>query len=141
MKEAIARLQGEEGLTGVVLASAKNTFFAGGDLGEMLSGEPNAEAIFELVETAKAPIRALEKLPVPVVAAINGAALGGGFEICLGCNRRIIADSSKAVTGLPEVGLGLLPAVAVSFACQNSSVWKRRCQSCWKVNPRNQPLR
>ena len=109
MKEAIARLQGEEGLTGVVLASAKNTFFAGGDLGEMLSGEPNAEAIFELVETAKAPIRALEKLPVPVVAAINGAALGGGFEICLGCNRRIIADSSKAVTGLPEVGLGLLP--------------------------------
>ena len=109
MKEAIVRLQGEEGLTGVVLASAKKTFFAGGDLGEMLSGEPNAEAIFELVETAKAPIRALEKLPVPVVAAINGAALGGGFEICLGCNRRIIADSPKAVTGLPEVGLGLLP--------------------------------
>lgn len=109
MKEAIARLQGEEGLTGVVLASAKKTFFAGGDLGEMLSGEPNAEAIFELVETAKAPIRALEKLPVPVVAAINGAALGGGFEICLGCNRRIIADSPKAVTGLPEVTLGLLP--------------------------------
>ena len=109
MKEAIARLQAEDGLTGVVLASAKKTFFAGGDLGEMLSGEPNAEAIFELVETAKAPIRALEKLPVPVVAAINGAALGGGFEICLGCNYRIIADSPKAVTGLPEVTLGLLP--------------------------------
>lgn len=109
MKEAIARLQGEEGLTGVVLASAKKTFFAGGDLGEMLSGELNAEAIFELVETAKAPIRALEKLPVPVVAAINGAALGGGFEICLGCNRRIIADTPFAVTGLPEVTLGLLP--------------------------------
>ena len=109
MKEAIARLQGEEGLTGVVLASAKKTFFAGGDLGEMLSGEPNAEAIFELVETAKAPIRALEKLPVPVVAAINGAALGGGYEICLGCNRRIAVDSPKAVTGLPEVTLGLLP--------------------------------
>lgn len=109
MKEAIARLQGEEGLTGVVLASAKKTFFAGGDLGEMLAGEPNAEAIFALVETAKAPIRALEKLPVPVVAAINGAALGGGYEICLGCNRRIIADNPKAVTGLPEVTLGLLP--------------------------------
>lgn len=109
MKEAIARLQSEAGLTGVVLASAKKTFFAGGDLGEMLAGEPNAEAIFALVETAKAPIRALEMLPAPVVAAINGAALGGGFEICLGCNRRIIVDDPKAVTGLPEVTLGLLP--------------------------------
>ncbi len=109
MKEAITRLQGEEGLTGVVLASAKKTFFAGGDLGEMLSGEPNAKAIFELVETAKAPIRALEKLPVPVVAAINGAALGGGFEICLGCNRRIVADTPFLSVGLPEVTLGLLP--------------------------------
>lgn len=109
MKEAIGRLQAEDGLTGVVLASAKKTFFAGGDLGEMLSGEGTPQQIFEMVEAAKAPIRALELLPVPVVAAINGAALGGGYEICLGCNRRIAVDNPKAVTGTPEVTLGLLP--------------------------------
>lgn len=111
MFELIERLKAEEGLTGVVLASAKKTFFAGGDLGYILekSGKDSAKESFDYVERNKAPLRLMEALPVPFVAAINGAALGGGYEICLACNHRIIANNPKAVVGLPEVTLGLLP--------------------------------
>ncbi len=110
MKAAVAKLQAEEGLTGVVIASAKKTFFAGADLNEILAVEKDdIQQFFDMIEGMKADFRALEKLPVPVVAAINGAALGGGFEVCLACNYRIAVDDEKVVLGLPEVGLGLLP--------------------------------
>lgn len=110
MKETVTRLQAEEGLTGVVFASAKKVFFAGGNLHELLAVEEKDLADFmAMLETAKADFRALEKLPVPVVAAINGAALGGGFELCLACNHRIAWDDRSVQLGLPEVGLGLLP--------------------------------
>lgn len=109
MYELLERLSGEAGLSGVVLASAKKTFFAGGNLKAILEGYGSPEAGFAEVERAKAPYRMLEKLPVPVVAAINGAALGGGYEMCLACNHRIALASPKAVLGLPEVTLGLLP--------------------------------
>lgn len=110
MGETVAKLSSEEGLTGVVLASAKSTFFAGGNLKDMLYTPKGQElGQFETVDKIKAQLRQLEKLPVPVVAAINGAALGGGLEICLACNGRIMSDSPKAVIGLPEVTLGLLP--------------------------------
>lgn len=103
-------LEQEPGLTGVVIASAKSTFFAGGDLNELLNMQPGGEQESEqIVKRTKAQLRRLENLAVPVVAVINGAALGGGFEICLACNRRIIWDSPKAIIGLPEVTLGLLP--------------------------------
>ncbi|MGD1926116.1 MAG: 3-hydroxyacyl-CoA dehydrogenase NAD-binding domain-containing protein [Paracoccaceae bacterium] len=109
MDEILGRLIAEDGLTGVVLASAKKTFFAGGDLEELLAAEGTPEEMFAWTERAKSHYRALEKLPVPVVGAINGAALGGGYEMALACNHRIIIDDPKAVTGLPEVTLGLLP--------------------------------
>ena len=62
-----------------------------------------------MLRVTKHNLRRLEKLPVPVVAAINGAALGGGFEICLCCNHRIAWDDKSVQLGLPEVSLGLLP--------------------------------
>jgi 3-hydroxyacyl-CoA dehydrogenase/enoyl-CoA hydratase/3-hydroxybutyryl-CoA epimerase len=112
--EAIAgtvqQLEAEQDLAGVVFASAKKTFFAGGDLNWLLSIEPGSEAaFFEKIEGAKSLLRRLEKLPVPVVAAINGAAMGGGFEICLCCNHRIAWNDRSVQIGLPEVSLGLLP--------------------------------
>jgi len=107
--EIVARLKGAKGLKGVVFASAKKTFFAGGDLDEMLASRQSAQDLFEMIERNKGLLREVEKLPVPVVAAINGAALGGGYEICLASNRRIVVDHSSAVVGLPEVTLGLLP--------------------------------
>lgn len=110
MGQTIAALEGETGLTGVVFASAKKTFFAGGDLKELVAWDSEAKAeLFEKVETEKGWLRRLEQLPVPVVAAINGAALGGGFEICLACNHRVALNDKAVVVGLPEVTLGLLP--------------------------------
>ncbi|WP_022979786.1 3-hydroxyacyl-CoA dehydrogenase NAD-binding domain-containing protein [Ideonella sp. B508-1] len=110
MGEAIERLAGETGLKGVVITSAKKTFFAGGDLNELLAVVPGTEAAFFTgLQGTKAQFRRLEKLQVPVVAAINGAALGGGFELALACNRRIMLDKPGSVVALPEVSLGLLP--------------------------------
>lgn len=110
MKETVKKLEKEEGLTGVVFASAKKTFFAGGDLNSLLATTPEqTQDFFNNIEDMKADFRRLEKLPVPVVSAINGAALGGGFEICLMTNYRIAYNHKSVQLGLPEVGLGLLP--------------------------------
>ncbi|MEM1155467.1 MAG: 3-hydroxyacyl-CoA dehydrogenase NAD-binding domain-containing protein [Pseudomonadota bacterium] len=110
MSATVDRLEKEDGITGVIFASAKKVFFAGGDLNELLAAEKGNEAEFlNMLRQAKAVLRRLEKLPVPVVAAINGAALGGGFEICLCCNHRIAWDDKSVQLGLPEVSLGLLP--------------------------------
>ncbi|WP_370284497.1 3-hydroxyacyl-CoA dehydrogenase NAD-binding domain-containing protein [Pseudooceanicola nanhaiensis] len=109
MQDVIAKLRAEEDLRGVIFASAKKTFFAGGDLNDILATTRADAETFAYIEANKAVYRDLERLPVPVVAAINGAALGGGYELCLACNHRIVADDPKAVVGLPEVTLGLLP--------------------------------
>ncbi|MEZ5093341.1 3-hydroxyacyl-CoA dehydrogenase NAD-binding domain-containing protein [Nocardioides sp.] len=111
MADAVARLEDEvDDITGVVIASAKKTFFAGGNLHAMVQAGPDdAEAIFTMAEGIKESLRRLERFPRPVVAAINGAALGGGFEIALAANRRIIVDDPRAEVGLPEATLGLLP--------------------------------
>ena len=110
MIETVDRLEHEKDLVGVVIASAKKTFFAGGDLRWLLSIEPGSEAaFFEGIEGTKLLLRRLEKLPVPVVATINGAALGGGYELCLACNHRIAWNDGSVQIGLPEVTLGLLP--------------------------------
>ena len=111
MHNAVNRLGAEkESVTGVVLASAKKTFFAGGDLKGLIKlGPDDAAEAFELAESTKADLRRLETLGIPVVAAINGAALGGGLEIALATHHRIAADVRGVVIGLPEVTLGLLP--------------------------------
>jgi 3-hydroxyacyl-CoA dehydrogenase/enoyl-CoA hydratase/3-hydroxybutyryl-CoA epimerase len=115
MHAAVDRLYDEvtsdaQSVTGVVVTSAKKTFFAGGNLTSMMQATPDDSAsVFAGIEAMKADLRRLEKLPRPVVAAINGAALGGGYEIALACNHRIVVDDPSAVVGLPEATLGLLP--------------------------------
>ena len=111
MAKAVEKLVAEkDSVTGVVITSAKKTFFAGGDLKGMISlGPDDAPVAFEMVEAVKRDLRALETLGKPVVAAINGAALGGGLEIALACHHRIAADVKGSQLGLPEVTLGLLP--------------------------------
>ena len=114
MDWALDILRNQEGLAGVVWASAKKTFFAGGDL-NLLGSMTKADAeILNYVEENKRPYRDMEKLGVPNVAAINGAALGGGYELCLACNYRVVVDDPKAVVGVPEVTLGLLPGAGGS---------------------------
>ncbi|AKN16175.1 fatty oxidation protein FadB [Mycobacterium haemophilum DSM 44634] len=111
MGKAVDRLVAEkDSIAGVVITSAKKTFFAGGDLTAMINAGPeDAGQSFDTVETVKKQLRTLETLGKPVVAAINGAALGGGLEIALACHHRIAADVKGSQLGLPEVTLGLLP--------------------------------
>ncbi len=111
MGAALDRLEREkQDIAGVVVTSAKKTFFAGGNLKGMMQATPqDAPAIFAMAEEIKAQLRRLETLGKPVVAALNGSALGGGLEIALACHHRIAVDDPKVELGLPEVTLGLLP--------------------------------
>ncbi len=110
LSDALARINEarSKGIIGVILASAKKTFLAGGDLEHIYSMTDPADA-FHLGEQLKAGLRALETCGLPVVAAINGAALGGGLELALACHRRIALDDRSVKLGFPEVTLGLLP--------------------------------
>lgn len=99
-----------ESISGVVLTSAKSTFFAGADLSQFATMGPDAIAgAAQMLDTLKANLRRLELLGRPVVAAINGAALGGGCELSLACHHRIVVDDPGALVGLPEATLGVLP--------------------------------
>ncbi len=110
-KNTVERLESEkDSITGVVITSAKKTFFAGGDLRDLIQATPeHAAEITASTNAMKAQLRKLETLGKPVVAAINGAALGGGLEIALATHHRVVADVPGTVVGLPEVTLGLLP--------------------------------
>ncbi|MFF9350617.1 3-hydroxyacyl-CoA dehydrogenase NAD-binding domain-containing protein [Streptomyces sp. NPDC014734] len=101
----------KDSIRGIVYTSAKKTFFAGGDLKDMIKvGPENAQQAFETGTAIKNSLRRIETLGKPVVAAINGAALGGGYEIALASHHRVALDAPGSRIGLPEVTLGLLPA-------------------------------
>jgi 3-hydroxyacyl-CoA dehydrogenase/enoyl-CoA hydratase/3-hydroxybutyryl-CoA epimerase len=106
-----ARVDAEKDkLRGVILASGKASFFAGADLkGVLRLREKDAPAVYRGIEEVKAAFRKLELCGRPVVAAINGAALGGGWEICLAAHWRICLADQKIELGCPEASLGLLP--------------------------------
>lgn len=107
-KKVLAQLQAETDLRGIIITSAKDTFLAGADIDEMFA-ESDAQSFFNQAQEFKAGLRWIETQGKPVVAAINGTALGGGFEVTLACHRRIVIDNPKIQLGLPEVTLGLLP--------------------------------
>ncbi|MBT2507933.1 enoyl-CoA hydratase/isomerase family protein [Streptomyces sp. ISL-98] len=101
----------KDSIRGIIFTSAKKTFFAGGDLKDMIKvGPEHAQQAFDTGTAIKSSLRRIETLGKPVVAAINGAALGGGYEIALACHHRIALDAPGSKIGLPEVTLGLLPA-------------------------------
>ena len=105
------RLEAEkDDIAGVVLTSAKKTFFAGADLKMIIQATPaDVPRLEEESARLKGYFRRLETLGKPVAAAINGAALGGGLEIALACHHRVALDARGSEIGLPEVTLGLLP--------------------------------
>ncbi|MBZ3905169.1 3-hydroxyacyl-CoA dehydrogenase NAD-binding domain-containing protein [Streptomyces griseiscabiei] len=105
------RLEAEKDtIRGVVITSAKKTFFAGGDLRDLIRVTPDtAQELFDGGLEIKRNLRRIETLGKPVVAAINGAALGGGYELALACHHRVALDAPGSKIGCPEVTLGLLP--------------------------------
>ncbi|MGH3764723.1 MAG: 3-hydroxyacyl-CoA dehydrogenase NAD-binding domain-containing protein [Pseudonocardiaceae bacterium] len=113
MGETLDRLEAErDSITGVILTSAKKTFFAGADLNNVRNVTPEGAREFAAyIALVKGQLRRLEKLGKPVVAAINGAALGGGLELALACHHRIALDAPGSKIGFPEVTLGILPGL------------------------------
>lgn len=106
--QAVERLAADKPSTGAIITSAKKTFIAGADL-DWLYAQTDPEVLFRKIEAGKAGFRKLETMGIPVVAAINGSALGGGLEVALACHHRIAIDDPRTRIGLPEVTLGLLP--------------------------------
>jgi 3-hydroxyacyl-CoA dehydrogenase / enoyl-CoA hydratase / 3-hydroxybutyryl-CoA epimerase len=104
-----AEVAGDPAIKAAVLISGKpEGFIAGADIDMLASAKTAAEAE-ALCRTGHAALQKLADLSKPAVAAVHGAALGGGFEVALACHGRVLSDDRKTVLGLPEVQLGLLP--------------------------------
>lgn len=110
MAGVIGRLEAREGgLRAAVIVSAKpGVWIAGADIEEFTRIE-TAEDGEQISRAGHELLNRLENLPIPVVAAIDGAALGGGLEVALACDYRMATDSPKTKLGLPEVQLGIIP--------------------------------
>ena len=108
LREAINALKANTEIRGLLLTSSKSVFVVGADITEFkqMFAYPK-EAFIAGAKTVNDLFSEIEDLPIPSVVAINGYALGGGFEICLACDNRVIA--SNAAVGLPETNLGILP--------------------------------
>jgi 3-hydroxyacyl-CoA dehydrogenase/enoyl-CoA hydratase/3-hydroxybutyryl-CoA epimerase len=113
LAQVLERVVGDASIKGAIVTSGKQSFLAGYDLTEFLGkfgpSITAAEAYERFSGGLQKLLRRLETCGKPWVAAINGLALGGGFELCLACHYRVMADDPKAFVGLPEVKVGLLP--------------------------------
>lgn len=108
-QDILKQAQQHSGVKGLIITSGKvDNFIAGADI-SMIAGCKTKEEASELAKAGQDLFTQLENYPLPVVAAINGACLGGGLELALACHGRICSDNSKTRLGLPEVQLGLLP--------------------------------
>ena len=109
---ALEGLRSDGAARGAILTSGKDTFAVGGDLRRieaMARGEIDVVGLSAGITDVLALLRAIETCGKPVVAAMNGSAVGGGYEIALACHRRIAADDPRLQIGLPETQWGLLP--------------------------------
>ena len=105
----------KDSIAGVVVTSAKDSFLGGADLNAIVDPSPDAaRRLAEMGDRFKQGLRTLETFGRPVVAALNGSALGGGYEVAMACHHRIAVRGSKAKFGLPEVTLGLLPGAGIA---------------------------
>ncbi|MFC3679725.1 fatty acid oxidation complex subunit alpha FadB [Bacterioplanoides pacificum] len=108
LKAAVEAIQGNSDVKGVLVTSGKDCFIVGADITEFGDAFKNSEEeIAAWVAEANVIFNAFEDLNVPTLTAINGIALGGGFEMCLASDLRVMSEAAKV--GLPEVKLGLMP--------------------------------
>lgn len=111
LEAAVDAVTARTDVKGLVIASGKpGVFIAGADL-KLLGNAPapNDPEVRAFIEHGKRVLRKLEALPFPTCAAIDGAALGGGLEVALACDCRVLGTNPKIQLGLPEVKLGLIP--------------------------------
>lgn len=107
--DVLAEIKSDSSIAGIVLCSGKkDSFVAGADINMINDCKTKAEVV-ALASQGHMVFSQLEQLNIPVVAAINGACLGGGLELAMACHARICSDNPKTALGLPEVQLGLLP--------------------------------
>ena len=112
LSECVDKVATDENVNGAIIASGKATFIAGADLTELVTAYDRgvtAQQGYEWSRDLSHVLRKMETCGKPFAVAINGLALGGGFELCLACHYRVMSDHPKAVLGLPEVSIGLLP--------------------------------
>ena len=107
-ESAVRSALADDAVRGVIVTSSRPDFVVGADLATLRGMSDPAQA-FQVARRLSLFFREIEKAEKPFVAAINGTALGGGYELCLACHRRIAADNPRLQIGLPEVTLGLLP--------------------------------
>lgn len=108
LRDAVTKLEKTDDLKGVFFSSRKETFIVGADITEFLQMFSHSEEdIYKHILTVHEIFNGIEDLPCPTVAAINGIAVGGGLELCLSADYRIMTPSAKI--GLPEVKLGIYP--------------------------------
>lgn len=108
MDEVVAHFRDRDDVRVMIITGAGKAFVAGADIAEMVNKTPEEGSAFSRL--GQNTFRSLGELEIPVIAAINGFALGGGLELAMGCDFRIA--SSKAKFGQPEVNLGLIPGYA-----------------------------
>lgn len=109
VRSMLKQIRENRAIRGVVIISAKaDNFIAGADI-NMISRCKSAQEAETLARQGQQLMAEINALPIPVVAAIHGACLGGGLELALACHTRVCTDDAKTVLGLPEVQLGLLP--------------------------------
>lgn len=109
VRAILKQIRDNKALQGVVFISAKpDNFIAGADI-NMIGRCQSAQQAESLARQGQQVMAEIQSLPIPVVAAIHGACLGGGLELALACHARICSDDGRTVLGLPEVQLGLLP--------------------------------
>ena len=107
-ESAMRKVIADQALKGVIISSSRPEFVVGADL-DTLRGVSDPAQAMKIAGRLSSLFREIETAGKPFVAAINGSALGGGYEICLACHYRLAADNPKSQIGLPEVTLGLLP--------------------------------
>lgn len=110
LSEALEKVYTNPDVKGIILTSERPEFIAGADLKMILQNNGRApEELFKLSISLNTIFRKMETNGKPIVAAMNGTALGGGYEVCLACHHRIALNNPKSIIGLPEVTIGLLP--------------------------------
>ena len=110
LSEALEKVYTNPDVKGIILTSERPEFIAGADLKMILQNNGRApKELFKLSMSLNTIFRKMETNGKPIVAAMNGTALGGGYEVCLACHHRVALNNPKSIIGLPEVTIGLLP--------------------------------